>query len=103
MSADNFIPTLRQLISRRRHVDIIRSNNSTNFFGPKRELRKTLKELDQTIILSELNRYRTVWKSNLLSSPWMRGVSENLLKSVKRLLKIITRDRAFAEDSLFSL
>ena len=103
MSADNFIPALRRLISRRGHIDIIRSDNSTNSFGAERELRKTLKELDQTLIFSELNCYCIEWKSNLLSSPSMRGVLESLVKSVKRSLKAITRDRAFAEDSLFSL
>ena len=58
MSADNFIPVLRRLISRRDPIDIIRSYSGTNFVGAERELINTPKELDQTLIFSELNRYR---------------------------------------------
>ena len=100
MSADNFIPVLRRLISRRDPIDIIRSYSGTNFVGAERELINTPKELDQTLIFSELNRYRVERKFNLLFSPWMRGVSESLVKSVKRSLKVITRDRLFTEDLL---
>ena len=35
------------------------------------------------------------------SSPWMGGVWESLVKSVKRSLKVITRDRVFTEESLY--
>ena len=36
------------------------------------------------------------------SSPWMGGVWESLVKSVKRSLKVITRDRVFTEESLYT-
>ena len=58
MSTDSFIIALRQFVSRWGSIDIIRSDNGTNFIGAERELRNALKELDQTLISSKLNRYR---------------------------------------------
>ena len=100
MSTDSFIFALRRFVSRRGPIDIIRSDNGTNFIGAERELRNTLKELDRTLISSELNHYRIEWKFNPPSSHWMGGVWESLVKSVKRSLKVITRDRVFTEESL---
>ena len=41
-------------------------------------------------------------KFNPPSSPWMGGVWKSLVKSVKRSLKVITRDRVFTEESLYT-
>ena len=100
-STDSFILALRWFVSRRGPIDIIRSDNGTNFIGAERELRIALKELDQILISSELNRYHIEWKFNPPASPWMGGVWEILVKSVKRSLKVITRDRVFTEESLY--
>ena len=59
MSTDSFIFALRRFVSRRDPIDIIRSDNGTSFIGIERELKNALKELDQTLISSELNRCRT--------------------------------------------
>ena len=45
-----------------------------------------------------MSRQNIEWKSNHLS-PWMGGVWESLVKSVKQVLRVITRDQAFTEDS----
>ena len=103
MSTNSFILVLRRCISRRGPIDIIRSDNGTNCIGAERQLRNALKELDETLIYSKLNRYRIEWKFNPPSSPWMGGVWESLVKSVKRSLKVITRDRVFTEESLYTL
>ena len=99
MSPDSFILALRRFISRQGPIDIILSDNGTNFVDAERELRNGFKELDQTLISSELNRYRIEWKFKASSSPWMGGVWESLVKSVKRSLKVIPRDRLFTEES----
>ena len=65
-------------------------------------MKNALKELDQTLISSELNRYCVKWKFNPPFSPWMGGVWESLVKSVKRSLRVITRDRVFTDKSLYT-
>ena len=47
-----------------------------------------------------MSRQDIEWKFNPPISPWMGGVWESLVKSVKRALRLITRDRAFTEDLL---
>ena len=64
MSTDSITLALRRFISRRGPIDTRRSDNGTNFVGAERELRNALIELDQTLISSELNRYRIEWKFN---------------------------------------
>ena len=100
MSTDSFILALRRFMSRRGPIGTIPSDNCTNFIGAERKLRNTLKKLDQTLISSEVNRYCIEWKFNPPSSPWMGDVWESLVKSVKRSIKVMTRDRAFTEESL---
>ena len=46
MSTGSFILSVRRFISRLDPIDIIRSDNGTNFVGAERELRNALKELD---------------------------------------------------------
>ena len=62
MSTDSFILALRRFISRRDPVDTIRSDYGKNFIVAERELKNALKELDQTLISSEPNRYLIEWK-----------------------------------------
>ena len=62
MSTDSFILALRRFISRRGPVDTIRSDYGKNFIVAERELKNALKELDQTLISSEPNRYLIEWK-----------------------------------------
>ena len=49
MSTDSFILALSWFVSWRGPIDIIRSDNGTDFIGAERELRNTLKQLDQTL------------------------------------------------------
>ena len=102
MSTDSSVLALRPSISRRGPIDIEGSDNDTNFVGAEKELRNALKELDQTLISSELNHYRIEWKFNPHSSPWMKGVWESLVKPVKSSLKVVTRDGVFIEESLYT-
>ena len=53
-----------------------------------------------TKIIDVINRQNIEWKFNHPISPWMGRVCESLVRSVKRPLRVITRDRAFTEYSL---
>ena len=41
-------------------------------------------------------------KFNTLISQWMGGLWESLVKSVKQAIRVISRDRAFTEDSVLN-
>ena len=46
--------------------------------------------------------YYIEWEFNPPASPWMGGAWESLIKSVKRALKAIVRDRLFTDEALYT-
>ena len=102
MSTDSFILSLRRFIARRGQVLTIRSDNGTNLVGADNELKLCIKNLNQNQIQHYLCQRNIEWIFNPPASPWMGGVWESLIRSVKRALKVIIRDRLFTEESLYT-
>ena len=100
MTTDAFILALRRFIARRGHVKILRSDNGSNFIGAEKELKHALTCIDQNKVAQTLSKQHIQWKFNPPVSPWMGGVWEALVKTVKRALRTITRERLFTEDAL---
>ena len=100
MTTDAFILALRRFIARRGHVKILRSDNGSNFIGAEKELKHALTCIDQNKVAQTLSKQHIKWKFNPPVSPWMGGVWEALVKTVKRALRTITRVRLFTEDAL---
>ena len=99
-STDAFLLALRRFISRRGFIKVLKSDNFSNFIGAEKELKEALKQLNQDKIIDVTSRQNIEWKFKLTISPWTGRVWESLVKSVKRALKVIIRDRAFTEDLL---
>ena len=102
LSTDCFIMALRRFRSRRGNVKYIKSDNGTNFIGADRELKEAIKNLDKRKISKVLSDYYIEWEFNPPASPWMGGAWESLIKSVKRALKAIVRDRLFTDEALYT-
>ena len=100
MTTDVFILALRRFIARRGHVRILRSANGSNFIGAEKELKNALTCIEQNKVAQTLSKQHIQWKFNPPVSPWMGGVWEALVKTVKRALRTITRERLFTEDAL---
>ena len=78
----------------------MRSDNGTNFVGANNELNLCIKQLDQTKLHNFSNHQIIGWIFNPPASPWIGGVWESLVKSVKTGLKAIVKDRIFTDESL---
>ena len=102
MSTDCFIMCLRRFKARRGHTKIIRCDNGGNFVGAERELREAFDKMDHRAIQDQLSRYLITWKFNPPVSPWMGGSWESLIKSTKRALNVITKDRLFTHEVLYT-
>ena len=89
LSTDDFLLALWRFISCRGTVEIIRSDNGTNFVGANNEMKTCLKQLDQVKIKNYMCGKNIKWIFNPPASPWMGGVWESFLKSVKKTLKAI--------------
>ena len=61
-------------------------------------MKTCLKQLDQIKIKNYMCGKNIKWIFNPPASPWMGGVSESLVKSVKKTLKAIVKDRILTED-----
>ena len=99
-TTDAFILVLRRFIARRGHVKILRSDNGSNFIGAEKEPKHALTCIDQNQGAQTLSKQHIQWKFNPPFSPWMGGAWEALVKTVKRALRKITRERLFTEDAL---
>ena len=100
LSTDALILALRRFISRRGKANLIRSDNGTNFVGASKELKQAIKNIDQNTVNKHLVAKGIKWKFNPPVSPWMGGIWESLVKSVKRSLKVIIRNKLFTEECL---
>ena len=98
LSTDSFILSLRQFLARRGTVKVMRSDNGSNFVGASTELKQSIKALDQVSINKHLVSKNIDGKFNPPVSPWLRGILESLVKSIKRCLKVIIRDKFTAES-----
>ena len=97
MSTDAILLALHRFISRKGFVKVSRSDNGSNFIGAEKELKEALKQLNHDKIIDVASRQNIEWKFNPPTSPWIEGVWESLVKSIKRELRVITQDRAFTE------
>ena len=100
LSTDSFILALHRFISRRGNPKTISSDNGSNFVGAERELSTALQKLDQNRIRNDLSKRDIEWKFNPPASPWMGGAWESLVKSTKKALKTVVKDRLLTDEAL---
>lgn len=85
LSTESFIMALRRFIARRGRVNIIYTDNGTNFQGTA----NLLKELDWSTIEASTYNRAIKWKFIPPGAPWWGGWWERLIRSVKDMLKRI--------------
>ena len=92
LSTDFFILSLRRFLARRGHVNIMQSDNGTNFIGAVKEINNVIKNLKHDKITTSLNKHQIKWQSNPPPSPWMGGYWESLIKTIERCLYVILKN-----------
>ena len=85
-STEKFLMVLRRFVSIRGYPSKIYSDNGSQLVAASEELKKMVKNLDQT----SLQDYGCVegfqWVFSSADAPWQNGVSEALIKSTKRAI-----------------
>ena len=102
LKTDAFIQALRRFISVRGSPKKIWSDNGTNFTGAEKELRRSIRDLDDGTIKRELHRYETDWYRCAVpewhfqppTASHMLGVWERLIRSVRKAMKGVLGDRS---------
>ena len=108
LTTDSFINAYRRFVSRRGPVRQLRSDQGSNFVGARRELAKTLNEMDQEAIKTKLLEDSCDWFSFRMNTPassHMGGVWERQIRSVRNVLSSLLEDngRQLDDESLRTL
>ena len=103
LETDSFISALRRFISRRGKPRVIISDNSTNLCGGERELREAVDSWNQQKINSFLHQRNIDWKFNPPGASHMGGVWERIIRSVRKVLRVLLREQLVSGEALRTL
>ena len=97
LTAGTFLNSLKRFISRRGIPGILVTDNARYFKKAQRILQQLFKTAEMSNFLAQKN-IRCYY--NLDRSPWMGGVSEHLIQSIKRCLKKVLKTAVLSEDEI---
>ena len=86
LDTDSFLNALRRFIARRGNIKSLKSDNGTNFDGAERELRQSVKEMDNDTIEAYLGKEQIQWSFNPPGASHMGGVWERQIRTVRKVL-----------------
>jgi hypothetical protein len=102
LTSDSFLMALHRFIARRGKPIKICSDNGTNFVGAEKELNQMIQELDNKKVKNYFLMEAIEWSFLPPNSPHMGGVWERLVRSVKTVLKSLTKQQLLTDEQLLS-
>ncbi|XP_035233491.1 uncharacterized protein LOC118205308 [Stegodyphus dumicola] len=99
LSTNVFIDAFKRFISRRGRVEVIYSDNGSNFIG----LNKAMNELDWADIESRCALMKIKWKFNPPTTSWWGGFWERLIRILKDLLRKNLRHACLGYEEFLTL
>lgn len=103
LTTDSLIMALRRMTARRGWPDCFYSDNGTNLRGADAELKRSIQELDNKAICDVAINNGSGWKFIPPASPHWGGAWERLIRSVKKSLSVIIKERAPKDEVLSTL
>ena len=103
LSTNATIQAIRRFIARRGKPRMIMSDNATNLKGASVELKKVISEIDDRQIRERLSNDQIDWKFIPPGAPHQGGAWESMVKSTKRALYAILKERAPSVETLQTL
>ena len=100
LSASSFLQAFFRFVHRRAGVKQMFSDRGSNFLMAERELRDGLYRWNQQQIHDSLRQKGIEWHFNPPLAPSQGGVWEIMVKSVKRILRLLTNEKILDEESL---
>ncbi|PIK53264.1 hypothetical protein BSL78_09838 [Apostichopus japonicus] len=100
MNTDSFVNALRRFVSRRGSPEKIFCDNGTNFKGSERELKEALAELEPEKIARHLGHKHIQWEFNPPMASHMGGVWERIIRSIRRILKVLLKGQSVTFEVL---
>jgi len=103
VTTDSCIIAIQRMTARRGFPSEMYLDNGTNFRGADKELRNSMKEINEETIKLTLGLKGINWHFNPPGASHMGGCLERLIQSVKTALSITLKERAPKEEILFTL
>ncbi|XP_043220311.1 uncharacterized protein LOC122389655 [Amphibalanus amphitrite] len=101
LSTDSFICALKRFISRRGNVQVIRSDNGTNFVGTNNELKREWRKLHSSdAIYNTLAKRGIEWIFNTPGASHHGGVWERMIRSTRRVLESLLSSQLLTDETL---
>ena len=100
LDTDSCINAIMRFIARRGKPSTIISYNETNFVGAEREFAEYVAAWNKEGIEERLIQQGIRWKFNPPAAPQFGGVWERLVRSCKKALYVVLRNRSVTEDFL---
>ena len=103
LETDLFINALCRFISSTGKPKVIRSDNGTNLCGVEKELREAVDSWNQQKINSFLHQRNIDWKFNPPGASYMGGVWACIIRSVRKVLRVLLREQLVFGEMLRTL
>jgi transposase InsO family protein len=102
LDTSSFICCLDRFMNRRGVPATLHSDNGTNFVGAQRQLAECLDKLNQSAIISHLNRKMTKWYFNPPAAPHFGGVWERMVRAAKEALVAVLGKQRLTDELLIT-
>ena len=103
LDTDGFINALRRFINLRGCPTTIYSDNGTNFRAGEKEIRESLKDWNQKSIHEFLRQRHVIWKFNPPAASHMGGAWERMIRSVRKILRVLLEQQLVSDEMLQTL
>ena len=103
LSTHSFLQALDRFIARRGEPREIWSDNGTNFVGASQELKKTIREWNQSQINEHLIKREIDWHFIPPTASHMGGVWERLIRNVRKVLLGVMTQQCIDDEELVTL
>lgn len=100
LTTDSFLQALIRFMARRGQPRVIVSDNGSNFKGADTEIKAHLKEISQAKINQYLLERDIEWRFGPPDASHWGGVWERMIRSVRRILRVISRSQRITDESL---
>lgn len=103
LDTESFVNALRRFIARRGQPKEMRSDNGGNFVKGEKELRQEINAWNQEQIHNFLVQRSTKWTFNPPAASHHGGVWERSIRTVRKVMKAITKEQLLDDEGLNTL
>lgn len=105
LDTSSFINVLRRFIARRGRPRLMRSDNGTNLVGGNAELKRSIKEWNQSQIIQTMQQHDIEWIFHPPSASHFGGIWEREIRTVRKVLQALLQEQRIrlTDDNLNTL